>query len=246
MSLVLSLHKNQGGSGRHKCVVCAYQEGVKFGGTSNAGAFIAFLDQRKIVPPVSVLEKYNIELPACIRGNFAPTQMLKGLPVDQSQPGRHRCAVCAYVAGVRHGLQLRTEEAKATGIADAQRDIDTERRAQGIPVDDAPDSEGARRLALHARYERSAKNRAHALEIHGRRCLACGFSFDDAYGEDLAQGFIEVHHNESLAKGGERQVDPGKDLSPLCANCHRMAHRRKDRILTVEEIKARVAKQRGA
>ena len=33
------------------------------------------------------------------------------------------------------------------------------------------------------------------------------------------------------------EINPEEDLVCLCSNCHRMIHRRRDKILTVEELK---------
>ena len=98
-----------------------------------------------------------------------------------------------------------------------------------------PEIEGRRVIRQHVAYERSRRNRQRALEIHGHRCLACGFSFDDVYGSEHAKGFIEVHHVSSITqiKG---PTNPEIDLAPLCSNCHSMAHRDGGRILTVKEI----------
>lgn len=62
------------------------------------------------------------------------------------------------------------------------------------------------------------------IQIHGRNCCVCGFNFNDAFGEDLAQGYIEIHHLNSIA-AGVRNTDPATDLAPLCSNCHAMADR---------------------
>jgi predicted HNH restriction endonuclease len=40
-------------------------------------------------------------------------------------------------------------------------------------------------------------------------------------------------------------MDPGTDLVPLCANCHAMAHRRKDTVTSIEELKALIVKAKG-
>lgn len=32
-------------------------------------------------------------------------------------------------------------------------------------------------------------------------------------------------------------VDPTTDLVPLCSNCHKMVHRKKEQPLTIEELK---------
>lgn len=86
--------------------------------------------------------------------------------------------------------------------------------------------EGARFTTFVNRYERSAVNRAACLAHHGISCAGCGFRFEDAYGP-VASGYIEVHHLTPVSQmGGAYRINPGKDLIPLCANCHAVVHRR--------------------
>jgi 5-methylcytosine-specific restriction endonuclease McrA len=99
-----------------------------------------------------------------------------------------------------------------------------------------PDSEGRKRIRLHASYERSQKNRRDAIRIHGTTCAVCAFNFDETYGKDYADGYIQIHHVKPLSEN-EGAVDPATDLVPLCANCHAMAHRRTT-VTSVEELKA--------
>lgn len=114
----------------------------------------------------------------------------------------------------------------------------TELITHGQPNEEfIPDAEGRRVIRQHVSYERSPKNRQRALEIHGNTCFACGLNFDAVYGQKHARGFIEIHHVKSITKIDSTPVDPSTDLVPLCSNCHSMAHRTKDHILTVEEIK---------
>ncbi|HDX9623498.1 TPA: EVE domain-containing protein [Bacillus anthracis] len=107
--------------------------------------------------------------------------------------------------------------------------------------------EGARlegkKVSYHMyKYERNSENRMKAIEIHGLNCCACGFNFEEVYGE-RGEGFIEIHHIKPLSTLEEAIViDPETDLVPLCANCHRMVHRRKDKVLTIEELKALLSK----
>ena len=55
---------------------------------------------------------------------------------------------------------------------------------------------------------------------------------------DLGKGFIEVHHVVPLYSLEEETVpNPATDMVCLCPNCHRMIHRKKDGIMTVEELK---------
>ena len=87
------------------------------------------------------------------------------------------------------------------------------------------------------KYERKPRNRAAAIKIHGYKCMACGFDFEEKYGE-LGKEFIEVHHVKPLYSLTEEvEVDPATDLVCLCANCHRMIHRKRGAVLTIEELK---------
>lgn len=99
-----------------------------------------------------------------------------------------------------------------------------------------PSMEGAEKIRQHIYYERSVKNRAKAIDIHGTVCKACGFDFNKVYGKELARNYIEVHHVK-LVSEFEGIVDPLHDLLPVCANCHRMIHRSRDKILSIDELK---------
>lgn len=86
-------------------------------------------------------------------------------------------------------------------------------------------------------YERNPELRRAAIRLHGTKCLACGFDFEEVYGE-RGRGFIEVHHLRPVSTlTSPAAVDPRTDLVVLCANCHRMVHRRRDRILGLEELR---------
>ncbi|WP_212749472.1 HNH endonuclease [Acinetobacter bohemicus] len=55
--------------------------------------------------------------------------------------------------------------------------------------------------------------------------MCCGFDFYKTYGV-IGQNYIHVHHIIPISKIRKNyQVDPIKDLIPLCANCHAMIHR---------------------
>jgi len=107
-----------------------------------------------------------------------------------------------------------------------------------------PDSEGRKRIVQHVSYERSRKNREMAIKIHGTMCQVCGFDFDEVYGRDYADSYIEIHHVRPLSEH-EGEVDPTKDLVPLCANCHRMAHRRRTTVTSIEELRALIEEANG-
>ena len=97
--------------------------------------------------------------------------------------------------------------------------------------------EGRKIVVSSVRVERNDKNRKACIEHHGLTCSACGFNFEETYG-DLGRGFIEVHHIVPLSKFlEEKPVDPANELAPLCSNCHRMIHRQRDHVLMVEDLK---------
>jgi 5-methylcytosine-specific restriction protein A len=86
--------------------------------------------------------------------------------------------------------------------------------------------EGAKTRIEVNRYERDRRNRAAALAIHGYCCKACKLDMGERYGS-AAAGLIEVHHVTPVSQVGEDYIiDPRTDLTPLCPNCHSVAHRR--------------------
>ena len=106
-----------------------------------------------------------------------------------------------------------------------------------VQEETAGTTEGKRTIYYTTKYERSSKNREAAIRIHGTKCMICGFDFGQKYGE-LGKGYIEVHHIKPLATlEQEVVINPETDLICVCANCHRMLHRFKNYIVTVEELK---------
>ncbi|WP_332379935.1 HNH endonuclease [Lactococcus lactis] len=104
-------------------------------------------------------------------------------------------------------------------------------------------SEGSQKKIYTTKYERNPKNRAIAIEVHGYNCAACDFNFSDVYG-DLGDKFIEIHHIKPLHSLNEAVViDPKLDLIPLCSNCHRMIHRNKNNVLSVNELKLLISRK---
>jgi hypothetical protein len=102
-------------------------------------------------------------------------------------------------------------------------------------------AEGKSSDVLVNKYERNAAARARAIAVHGTTCQACGFSFSKVYGS-RGEGYIEVHHLRPIASyGGQVMVDPVKDMTVLCANCHRMVHRKPDEPLSLEDLRKLVA-----
>jgi 5-methylcytosine-specific restriction endonuclease McrA len=107
-----------------------------------------------------------------------------------------------------------------------------------------PDSEGRKQIVQHVKYERSSKNRERAIEIHGTVCEVCGFDFDNIYGKDYADGYVQIHHIKPVSQY-EGKVDPEKDLVPLCANCHAMAHRRRTTVTSIDKLRELIEKAKS-
>lgn len=100
---------------------------------------------------------------------------------------------------------------------------------------DEAEMEGKKLVSQHIRYERNPQNRKKAIQLQGHVCRICGFNYDKVYGAKLADNYIEVHHIRQLSEG-QQSVDPAKDLITVCANCHRMLHRRKTGTISVFEL----------
>ncbi len=93
------------------------------------------------------------------------------------------------------------------------------------------------------RFERNNKSRTLCLNHYGAKCFVCDFHFGSTYGE-VANGFIHVHHLNQLADIREEyNVNPIKDLRPLCANCHSVIHMRRP-AFTIEELKSMLEKNK--
>jgi 5-methylcytosine-specific restriction endonuclease McrA len=59
---------------------------------------------------------------------------------------------------------------------------------------------------------------------HGKLfCQACGFDFMETYGEE----YIEGHHTIPVEKMKPGHKTSPDDIAMLCANCHRMVHKRR-------------------
>ena len=95
--------------------------------------------------------------------------------------------------------------------------------------------EGTKKSVYTTTYERDSKVRRAFLKDKHLKCEVCGFDFEEAYGK-LGAGYIEVHHKKPVSEG-VRMTDLNNDLAMLCSNCHRMIHRGKDHMITVEELK---------
>ena len=102
-------------------------------------------------------------------------------------------------------------------------------------------TEGGEKVYVSVRRERDPKLRSDAIALHGLDCMACGFNFEDFYGR-AGKDFIEVHHIVPLSDAGRTETNPATDLIVLCANCHRIIHRRKNICLSLDELKDHIGR----
>lgn len=98
-SIIESLPKNQGGVGRHKCVVCAYHHGVEDGELNNSISN----------------DSEGIEI--CKHGSFAPTGRIYNIHENQKpSQGRHKCLICAYHIGFNQSIAKLNEALRTNNI----------------------------------------------------------------------------------------------------------------------------------
>jgi hypothetical protein len=92
-----------------------------------------------------------------------------------------------------------------------------------------------------SRLLRRAAIRAFRLRNGGRLfCGACGFDFEAEYGV-LGRDYIEMHHTTPLHTTDASRTRVAGALAdgrlvPLCANCHRMAHKKRSGVYSVAQL----------
>lgn len=97
--------------------------------------------------------------------------------------------------------------------------------------------EGEKKYRLSSYYERNSQLRIAAIKEHGFECKVCGFNFKEFYGHQ-GEGFIEVHHLTPVSNLDPlKKVCPINDMTVVCSNCHRMFHRNRGEILTLDQVK---------
>ncbi|WP_329287418.1 HNH endonuclease [Streptomyces sp. NBC_01455] len=113
--------------------------------------------------------------------------------------------------------------------------------------DDFSAPEGRLLLRRHRARERNKSLRKKKIDSVLRKggslaCEACGFDFEEIYG-DRGAGYVECHHVVPLHEAGEGRTKL-RDLALICANCHRMIHRRAP-WPTPEELRVTIEQRRS-
>lgn len=107
-------------------------------------------------------------------------------------------------------------------------------------------AEGGILYRLHKRRERDRgivqrKKLAVQREHGSLRCEVCYFDFAETYGM-LGEFFAECHHTRPIAQMLPTDRTRLRDLSIVCANCHRMLHR-SGQPLSITELRRLLADQ---
>lgn len=107
-------------------------------------------------------------------------------------------------------------------------------------------AEGKALFRLHRQLERDSQilRKAKLKRLNDREeltCDACSFDFTATYGE-LGDGFIEGHHTTPISQLDGETKTKVSDIALLCANCHRMIHRRP--AMSVADLRELVEQQR--
>ncbi len=101
--------------------------------------------------------------------------------------------------------------------------------------------EGITRKIMINTFERDPEARKDCIRHYGSKCFICGFDFEEKYGV-IGKGYIHVHHIVPLSDIREEyQIDPIKDLRPVCPNCHAIIHTEKPPI-DIDRLKSLILK----
>lgn len=111
------------------------------------------------------------------------------------------------------------------------RDFEPSENNVDITEDDESFSEGKKKLRQHICRERNYKviklAKERFKEEHGRLfCEVCNFDFSEKYG-DIGEDYIEGHHTIPVSDIPEGYKTKVEDIALVCANCHRMLHRKR-------------------
>ena len=123
--------------------------------------------------------------------------------------------------------------------------VEVTKRLHQISDDEADEVESVKEgyvlYKLHKYRERDSKITKQKKQLHFKKygylkCEVCGFDFHKVYGK-VGKGFIECHHKVPLSEFESITETKLEDLSLVCANCHRMLHKKIDTI-RINDLKA--------
>lgn len=139
---------------------------------------------------------------------------------------------------------------KSQGFKPDDIEEEVERDYSGIIIE-----EGALERTTTTQRRRSQKLREIKIREFKREndntvfCSACGFDFSEVYGE-RGKNFIEIHHTsllheEDIEGSSLKLFEALKKVVLLCSNCHRMVHRKRNEMLSTDDLKRIIQENRG-
>jgi len=180
-------------------------------------------------------------------GGVINQMLLKGATIQQliKKSGRKKSGVKAHFPHLKkRGLIVSKTDKNNKVVYKFEKSTNGESKDEAIEVSNLSKLkeqkyiEGKPNEVLVTKYERDPKARKKCIEHYGCSCSVCSFNFEEVYGE-VGKNFIHVHHLKLVSTTGEDEVDPMKDLRPVCPNCHAMIHKRKEPF-SIEELKERM------
>lgn len=126
-----------------------------------------------------------------------------------------------------------TEQLKNAGLRSHVEIVKELQEIYQVGLTDDEDSflEGRQVLKQHLVRERNPKLIARAKELYKQKqgklvCQVCLFDFEKEYGE-IGADYIEGHHTIPVSEMQLDEETKVEDIAMVCANCHRMLHRRR-------------------
>jgi 5-methylcytosine-specific restriction protein A len=112
-----------------------------------------------------------------------------------------------------------------------------------ITIEDTPLlHEGTVSQVFVNRYERNRRARNICIAHYGSRCAVCGFDFEKVYGS-IGKNKVHIHHLMPLSNIQQNyEVDPVRDLRPVCPNCHLIIHCKREPF-SIEEVREMIGGQ---
>jgi len=171
----------------------------------------------------------------CANFQYIDPEVKGGLPAG-SKLGEE---IWTEFFGRREELHLEAERIK--NIANASQElIDQLENIEAPPASEDQASEGVVQTKLHMYRERNAslvnKKKKQALEKYGvLHCEVCNFVYSKKYGKH-GSGYIECHHTKPVSELISGEKTHIRDLALVCADCHRMIHRKRP-WLSLSELK---------
>jgi predicted HNH restriction endonuclease len=165
--------------------------------------------------------------------------------VEAFEAARHRKrSDHAHTAGtVRHFWDQSLGVTSPSRVVPATRPKSDRKPAQTFDQNEET-FEGSLISVTHLRRERNrslrGKKLAETLRDTGKlQCECCADDYAAMYGTE-SDAVIQIHHRWPLSQSDGNTPTRLKDLAVVCANCHRMIHRRR-KWLTVEVLAKRIA-----